>query len=312
MRALLVGAEPSTRHDFAFGWRSLQRDSQIDELPGGLPHPCSAQPLHLIGTDGHPAEQPLPGSAELEVPLSDTTALVPAVRRIIELAQREETILAAGPCAAHDGGAGAWHALAATEQQALAAIAPRLTLAYTDEASLLGVGGRAASLARRPATDAADTDLAAAAQAADRAITVFLSELGDVTGRSEMELARLARQPGTAMAGGLVFLLAALGASSSDGLDVVARAAGWQEHMSAADVVFVLTEDTNASALLAGLPAAVGALAQEVGTACAVVGAGHKLPRRTLATAGITDLYDRGERTWYDVGRAMAATWCAG
>ncbi|MDO4607486.1 MAG: glycerate kinase [Bowdeniella nasicola] len=316
MRALLVGAEPSTRHDFAFGWRSLQRSRHIDELPGGLAHPSAAQPLHLIGEDGHAAEQALPGSSELEVPLSDTSALAPALRQLVELSQQGSVIVGASPCGAHDGGAGAWHALTPRERQALAELAPRLTVAYVEETSLLGVGGRGLELAKTtqdfPGGTADATTVAQAAQAADRAITEFLTELSHTTGRLEIELARLARQPGTAMAGGVAFTLAALGARLSDGLSVVAEAAGWQDRIADADVVFVLSEENDANAVLSGLPVTVGGLAQQAGTACAVVGSGEKLPRRTLATIGITDLFDRGERTWYDVGRAMAATWCVG
>ena len=150
MRALLVGAEPSTRHDFAFGWRSLQRSRQIDELPGGLAHPSAAQPLHLIGEDGYAAEHALPGSSELEVPLSDTSALAPALRQLVELSQQGSVIVGASPCGAHDGGAGAWHALTPRERQALAELAPRLTVAYVEETSLLGVGDEVWSWPRPP------------------------------------------------------------------------------------------------------------------------------------------------------------------
>lgn len=291
MRALVVGHKQA-RSEFLAGWLHASGTAAaqlrgFDELAAD--HPALSllsAPKRVLATSSTP-------------PFGATAAFSSALTAIAQLPKGEEAIVLAGPTSEHDGGAGAFTALSSQVREQLALRAAHLTVATLADTPLLGLFSRSQQLC-----DGAEAQLAAHA---DQQITEFISA-ANLPG-TVPQLLRLAREPGTASAGGVAFILAALGASMLPARHVFARRYHWQAQIESAEVVIVLTSADSAEIAVDPLLGDIAALASDGATPCAVVATDHHLPRRAFASIGVSDLYTRGQRSWYEMGVALAQTW---
>ncbi|MDO5727650.1 MAG: glycerate kinase [Bowdeniella nasicola] len=292
MRALVVGPPPATT-DFLRGWQANSHDPAL-ALSGvellynpGAPLMQLADPPHILVSQ---MGTTFASTAPFAIPLAAVAAgdLGP------------HPILLAGPSLHHDGGAGAWRNLSVDQRNRLTHAAGQLTIAPLRQDALLGVHARSSQLA----AISGDQHRGAGV---DRAISNFYSAHQWVYDTGE--LLRIARQPGTAMAGGVVMLLAALGASVTPAVTALCEYYNWPKQLTQADVVIILSHADSAEVTVDPVITEVAKLAAAAILPCAVVARDHQLPRRTFASLGVSDLYTRGNRSWKEMGAALAQTW---
>lgn len=291
MRALVVG-EKQARSDFLTGWRKVGYSPAhplvgFDELTA--PHPALSwlsPTTATLATGGHTA-------------FASTAIFAPALGEIANLSTDTAATVLAAETFEHDGGAGAFGALTKGQRRQLAAVAPNLQVATVSDAPLLGLFSQSRRLC--------ENDQQARAAAVDQRITDFITT-ADLP-LPAPQLLRLARMEGSAMAGGVAFLLAALGAHLTPAREVFFERYRWAQQVRDCDVLIALTTKDSAEIAVDPLLEQLATAAASAAKPCAVVATDHHLPRRAFAAIGITDLYTRGERSWCEMGRALAQTW---
>ncbi len=294
MRVLLVADDPEARSDFVAGWHDRRPETDLSHAPGSELSPDQLPALWRVGS-----QLDVPGDDTRREPLSSTAPLVPDVIDLLTAAESHDVTVVAGLTVMHDGGQGVFTALDLDERETLKRVAPRMTIGAVDHAPLLGLHSRSAQLATTGAVSHDD------AQRHDAAIGEFVAEVSRKFGSSP----RIARLEGSGTAGGVAFLLAAAGARLVTFPTAIAEHYGWSDLVQDADLTIVLTDESDPTALLSGWAATLGGYSMESGTPLALVGNVTGLPRRHLASIGVSDYYVRAERSYREVGRALAATW---
>ncbi|MDO5700061.1 MAG: glycerate kinase [Bowdeniella nasicola] len=293
MTAIVTGQDGSERQAFIAGWRSLNRPTPIRELRTVSPAPG---PLAMIDPSRVDAPE------DSGIVCGSTALFADFLGNILTQARDDDVVVCARPALVHDGGAGAWGALGA-DPGVLAGAARRVTVAWTEATPLLSLHGRAAELSTRGLV------AAERAQEAERQVGQFVADLARAPGFESA--IGLARQAGTGMAGGLAFLLAAMGARLVDAGTEIAHRSGWKDQVAGADVVIALCAEDDLLAAETGPLVQLSTIAAQAAVPLVVVGAAPGLPRRHLARMGIGAAHDRAGRTTWELGRALAATWAA-
>ncbi len=174
---------------------------------------------------------------------------------------------------------------------------------------LLGFTGMSAAVRDGREHDAA---LALAAQEQEERWTAVAREADAVASRRALiGPSRLSDQPGSGAAGGLAYVLGAMGARLAPAAAALAALTGLEAAAADADVVVAVVGRLHASDLDHGAASAAAALAARRGVPCVVVAAELGVGMRDLMAAGIVSAHEGapGEDGLRDQIRRVAQTW---
>ncbi len=184
-----------------------------------------------------------------------------------------------------------------------------LVVIATSNRPLLGFHGMSATLIDGREGDAS---LATAAQEQERRWTEIARD-GDVVADRESLIgpSRLSDQPGTGAAGGLAYVLAALGARIVPAAQYLAEASGLAAAAASADLVLGVGGDLIPSALDTGVAASVAAVAARGGVPATMLSTAVHVGRRDLMAAGLSSAHEGkpGPAGLVDGVRRVAQTW---
>ena len=178
----------------------------------------------------------------------------------------------------------------------------------TASRTLLGFHGMSAAQIEGHEGDAA---LAAAAQEQERRWTAIAREADAGARLSLMGPQRLSDAPGTGAAGGLAYVLAALGARVLPAAPYLAEASGLVDAAASADLVVAVGGDLTPRSLDSGVAAVVSAAAARAGVPATMLTTAVKVGRRDLMAAGLASVHESapGHAGLADGIRRIAHTW---
>ena len=286
MDIVLAAPNLAIGEEFYEGWMQTRPSTSMTMLPGAQTDPALWPALSGADVEAREA----PGTR----PLSSTAPLSNALATIINAAAHRPLTVMAGQTMAHDAGRGAYEGLDADTRDRLGKSAASITVGVADGSPLLGLHSRSAELA------AAGLITHATAQRHDAELGQWITTLAP---------ARLARAAGSAAAGGVAFLLAAHGARLVTWSQALSEEHSWIDHVQAADLVITLSETDDPVDMLSGVTETLGQLCRAGAIPHAVVGEVSGMPRRELASSGVTDYYIRRGRSYHTLGATLAATW---
>lgn len=181
----------------------------------------------------------------------------------------------------------------------------RLVCLTDDDVPLLGLTGVSAL---RAGADGQARESALSALAHDAARAVEMDRPSLVAGGGERETLRALTAAGAGAGGGLGFAVRALGGVLEPAADVMARAANLDAHIVRTDVVVVVVDVLDGTALHAGVVPDVVRRAAEVGVPVIVVAREVRAGRRELLAAGVAGAYPAQDDAAAAV-RRVARTW---
>ncbi|OLR95264.1 glycerate kinase family protein [Actinokineospora bangkokensis] len=258
---------------------ALGGDLRVSPVTGPTGEPVRARWL-LVGETAYVESAEAAGlhlvHAELRprVCESTTTRGVGELVAAAVAAGAREVVIGLGGSATTDGGAGLVEALAGVDLGGV-----RLVAAADVENPLLGAHGAAAVFGPQKGADAA------AVARLERRLAAHADDLAARTGRDPRD------EPGAGAAGGLGFALLALGATSTSGSALVARATRLADSVAGAGLVVTGEGSFDWQSLRGKLITAVAAAAAERAVPCIVLAGQVAVGRRRAASIGVAEAH---------------------